>query len=68
VKHKQIQVRLVVGEDVKLEQIVEYIGKTVTSKFYEKKIFEITLNGWLQRVWCLFWVMLRGSIQWHVDG
>ena len=56
-KHKGV-VRMIVGEDLEVENILEYAKKELLGNFLMVKIVESTFNHWLQECWEPFGVII----------
>jgi hypothetical protein len=69
VKERRSQVKMVLGEDIRVEQTIEYFGKDLIGKFHGWHISDHNFSGWMQRsvflCWGMGWsshLMVRGWI------
>ena len=46
-------VRMFVGEDIRVAQIMEFVGITMVGHFPRRRISTFNLNGWIHKVWVL---------------
>ena len=44
---------MVVGEDIMVSQIMEYLGKTLMGHFFGQRIPTDHLNDWVKKMWSL---------------
>jgi hypothetical protein len=54
VKKKEWLLKMMVGDDL-VDQILEFVGKTLVGRFFRVTLSKSTIWGWIETIGFLYW-------------